>query len=584
MVTRDGSLVAGLAHAAAGQQQRGAEEAASCVRQRGRNATGRYIRLVTVNLTRIYTRLGDGGETHLGDMSRVPKTHPRIEAYGAIDELNALVGLALTAEGLPERYAEWLRRVQNDLFDLGADLSVPEGGERERLRVAPEQVTWLEQACDEVNATLEPLKSFVLPGGSVAAAHLHVCRTVCRRAERRALVVRGRQSRGRALPQPPLRPALHPQPRGQRGRRAAVGAGAVSHVGTGHPSRPPIAMRPLDEGAMAAARARQAQLVKPPGSLGRLEDLAVWLAGVTGSERPALHARVVVAAADHGVAAQGVSAYPQAVTGPDAAHLRLGPRRRVDARGRGRAPTSSWSTPAWPAAARASTCVRVGLAPEPRPVRAGRRWSVAEVALAVDAGRDLAARAAADGITVLAGGEMGIANTTPATCLAAVLTGRAVADLVGPGTGLDDAGVAHKRAVCERALALHADAARGPLHALRRVGGGEIAVLCGLALGAGEHGLGYVCDGLIATAAAAVAVGIEPDLRPRLLAGHRSPEPAHGAPAAPPRRSSPCSTSACAWARAAARRPRAGRPAPRRCAAHEGMATFAEAGVSGSSR
>src|SRR6478609_9540482 len=144
---------------------------------------------MTVNLTRIYTRLGDGGETHLGDMSRVPKTHPRIEAYGAIDELNALVGLALTAEGLPERYAGWLRRVQNDLFDLGADLSVPEGGERKRLRVAPEQVTWLEQACDEVNASLEPLKSFVLPGGSVAAAHLHVCRTVCRRAERRALLV-----------------------------------------------------------------------------------------------------------------------------------------------------------------------------------------------------------------------------------------------------------------------------------------------------------------------------------------------------------------------------------------------------------
>jgi cob(I)alamin adenosyltransferase len=122
-------------------------------------------------------------------MSRVAKTHPRIEAYGAIDELNALVGLALTADGLPERYAEWLRRVQNDLFDLGADLSVPEGGEKQRLRVAPEQVTWLERACDEVNATLEPLKSFVLPGGSVAAAHLHVCRTVCRRAERRAIEV-----------------------------------------------------------------------------------------------------------------------------------------------------------------------------------------------------------------------------------------------------------------------------------------------------------------------------------------------------------------------------------------------------------
>ena len=147
---------------------------------------------MTVNLTRIYTKLGDGGETHLGDMSRVPKTHPRIEAYGEIDELNAQVGVTLTIDGLPERYAEWLRHIQNDLFDLGADLSVPESeGGRERLRVGPEQVTWLEEACDEVNATLAPLKSFVLPGGTPAAAHLHVCRTVCRRAERRALLVEG---------------------------------------------------------------------------------------------------------------------------------------------------------------------------------------------------------------------------------------------------------------------------------------------------------------------------------------------------------------------------------------------------------
>ena len=144
---------------------------------------------MTVNLTRIYTRLGDGGETHLGDMSRVPKTHPRIEAYGAVDELNAQIGLTRTAEDLPERYGTWLARVQNDLFDVGADLAVPPGGERERLRVRSEQTAWLERACDEVNETLEPLKSFVLPGGTRASAHLHVCRTVCRRAERRALDV-----------------------------------------------------------------------------------------------------------------------------------------------------------------------------------------------------------------------------------------------------------------------------------------------------------------------------------------------------------------------------------------------------------
>jgi cob(I)alamin adenosyltransferase len=144
---------------------------------------------MTVNLTRIYTKLGDGGETHLGDMSRVPKTHPRIEAYGDVDELNAQIGVALTLAGLPEPYKGWLRRVQNDLFDLGADLAVPPGGDRERLRVSADQTTWLEGACDEVNATLQPLRSFVLPGGTAAAAQLHVCRTVCRRAERRALLV-----------------------------------------------------------------------------------------------------------------------------------------------------------------------------------------------------------------------------------------------------------------------------------------------------------------------------------------------------------------------------------------------------------
>jgi cob(I)alamin adenosyltransferase len=152
-------------------------------------STRGIVEAMTVNLTRIYTKLGDGGETHLGDMSRVPKTHPRIEAYGDVDELNAQLGVTLTVEGLPAQYAEWLRRVQNDLFDIGADLSVPHGGDRERLRVKPEQVSWLEAACDEINETLAPLKSFVLPGGTPAAAHLHVCRTVCRRAERRALLV-----------------------------------------------------------------------------------------------------------------------------------------------------------------------------------------------------------------------------------------------------------------------------------------------------------------------------------------------------------------------------------------------------------
>jgi cob(I)alamin adenosyltransferase len=140
---------------------------------------------MTVNLTRIYTRLGDGGETHLGDMSRVPKTHPRIEAYGTVDELNAHIGVALGT--VPERFAPHLRRIQNDLFDVGADISVPHRGDRSRLRVTSDQTEWLEKVCDEVNAELPNLRSFVLPGGEPGAAQLHVCRTVCRRAERRTI-------------------------------------------------------------------------------------------------------------------------------------------------------------------------------------------------------------------------------------------------------------------------------------------------------------------------------------------------------------------------------------------------------------
>jgi cob(I)alamin adenosyltransferase len=154
---------------------------------------------MTINLTRIYTKLGDGGDTHLGDMSRVSKLHPRVEAYGTVDELNATLGVALLQPGLPDKVIAWLQRVQNDLLDLGADLSVPgaapdENGEqagrdRPRLRVNAQYTEWLEGACDEVNATLAPLRSFVIPGGTPASAQLHVCRTVCRRAERRAIAV-----------------------------------------------------------------------------------------------------------------------------------------------------------------------------------------------------------------------------------------------------------------------------------------------------------------------------------------------------------------------------------------------------------
>ena len=138
-----------------------------------------------MRLTRIYTRAGDAGETSLGHGSRVPKTDLRIEAYGTVDELNSFLGLTLAGE-LPEEFRPWLEQIQNDLFDLGADLSVPLDDPRERLRVTPTQVERLEELCDLVNARLEPLRSFILPGGTEAAARLHVARAVSRRAERRA--------------------------------------------------------------------------------------------------------------------------------------------------------------------------------------------------------------------------------------------------------------------------------------------------------------------------------------------------------------------------------------------------------------
>jgi cob(I)alamin adenosyltransferase len=137
-----------------------------------------------VRLTRIYTRGGDRGETSLGDGSRVSKLDPRVAAMGDVDELNSLIGWALAAAP-----SDLLRRIQNELFDVGADVSVPFAAGDGRLRVEQELVDRLEADVDAVNAGLEPLKSFVLPGGSEAAARLYLARAVCRRAERSLLAV-----------------------------------------------------------------------------------------------------------------------------------------------------------------------------------------------------------------------------------------------------------------------------------------------------------------------------------------------------------------------------------------------------------
>ena len=139
-----------------------------------------------VNLTRIYTRTGDDGTTSLGDMSRTGKNDPRLKAYADVDEANCAIGLALATSEFPEDVRTLLVAIQNDLFDVGADLCTPvvENPAHPPLRVTDPYVERLERACDEYNERLEPLRSFVLPGGTVAASQLHVARTVVRRAER----------------------------------------------------------------------------------------------------------------------------------------------------------------------------------------------------------------------------------------------------------------------------------------------------------------------------------------------------------------------------------------------------------------
>lgn len=288
------------------------------------------------------------------------------------------------------------------------------------------------------------------------------------------------------------------------------------------------AMRPLDGAARDAAVARQGQLLKPPGSLGRLEEVAAWVAGVTGRARPGIpRTRVVIAAADHGVVAEGVSAFPQEVTG-----------QMLGAFGAGWAAITVLAEHAGAdvvlvdagviAPPPGVASVDVGLPAPSRNLALEPALADDEVRSALRAGRQLAAQAAADGVDLLIAGEMGIGNTTPAACLTAALCGLEAEAVVGRGTGVDDEGLRRKREVIARALALHRDAIAGdPLEALRRLGGGELAVLAGLALGAGEHGLGLICDGVIATAAIAVAAELAPELKPRLLAGHRSVEPAH---------------------------------------------------------
>lgn len=287
---------------------------------------------------------------------------------------------------------------------------------------------------------------------------------------------------------------------------------------------------PLDSAAMAAALTRQDQLTKPQGALGRLESLAIQLAGITGQARPRLGLpAVVVMAADHGVAAQGVSAYPAAVTPQMVLNfLHGGAAINVLARHAG---------------ARVVVVdmgVAAALPPHPdlldRKIALGTAdLSVApamsrEQALrAVESGIQIAGDTIAAGADILATGDMGIGNTTASSAVVAALTGRPVAEVTGRGTGVDDAGLARKIDVLTRALALHRPDPADGLDVLTKVGGFELGGLAGVMLGAAARRVPVVVDGFISGAAALIACALAPALQTHLVAAHRSVERGHAA-------------------------------------------------------
>jgi nicotinate-nucleotide--dimethylbenzimidazole phosphoribosyltransferase len=291
-------------------------------------------------------------------------------------------------------------------------------------------------------------------------------------------------------------------------------------------------VRPLDEAAMADARARQDRLTKPRGALGRLEALSVQLAGIAG-ECPApvpAPAAVVVFAADHGVVAEGVTPWPQEVTAQMVANFVSGGAAiSVLARATGASVTV--------VDVGVATALPPGCDGAPGLLRhcfgSGTANLAVEPAMTLDACRaalDLGARLAgelvAGGARALVTGEMGIGNTTAAAALVAAFTGRAAAAVTGRGTGIDDAGLAHKTVVVERALARHATAiAAGPLETLAALGGYEIAALAGFVVGGAAAGVPVVVDGLIADAALLTAERLAPGVATRCIAGHRSVEP-----------------------------------------------------------
>jgi len=289
-------------------------------------------------------------------------------------------------------------------------------------------------------------------------------------------------------------------------------------------------IQPLDTAAQARTRERLDSLTKPPGSLGRLERVAVQIAGITGNERPRLNQRTIyVLAADHGVTVEGVSAYPQSVTAEMVRNF-----------ARGGAAINVLARQTRAEVVVVDLGVAADLPPElpilHRKIGFGTAnfartaaMSLSQARAAIDLGISLSSAGERPAPDVVCLGEMGIGNTTAASAIVAALTGLPVASVTGRGTGIDDATFERKVAVIDAALRLHQPDPGKPLEVLATLGGFEIAGLVGVVLGAAMRRIPIVVDGFIATAAVLVAVELCPAARQYLIAAHRSVEVGHQA-------------------------------------------------------
>lgn len=345
-----------------------------------------------------------------------------------------------------------------------------------------------------------------------------------------------------------------------------------------------LPLAPLDGASLEQAEQRQQQLTKPPGSLGELERIAVRLAAMQGRDKPALdRVAIAVFAADQGVAAEGVSAFPQAVTGQMIANFSSGGAAiSVAARALGAELRVYNLGTVEPLPELAGVESRI-IAPQSGNLAREAAMTPLQLEAALLVGREAVDTLAGEGRAQLfIGGEMGIGNTTPAAAISAALMQRPAAELVGPGTGLNNAGIRHKVSVVERALTLHGSHCSEPLELLRRLGGFELAALTGAYMQCAKTGVPALVDGYICSVAALLACRIQPGCEDWLFFAHRSAEPGYRllAEALPSKPLLDLGLRLGEGSGAAVAVPLL----QMACTLHNGMATFAEAAVSGSDR